>query len=391
MENKDDLLPHNRNYFLLGGCLTFIFTLVILSLVVQNLQRQEAEKPVIQELSVVEDKNNNNNDNNQITRYSQDSDQDGIPNFIEDEAGLDKFKSEYFFCESTNQKCSEPINSTKYIFSILVDASTSMNLPAEKEISKIDLLKTDLTTFTDSNELNRDYINSSIRSFGNTGQRGNLPDSQSCVSSFKITDFGEEILDTTFDSYVANGKSPLIFALEQAEKDFTDPNAQKIIILITDGVDECNPSSLKNAFSGILSRGIVKKINTVSFYTPSYEEGILKDATESNSGYFIRASTITNTLQNIIVDNVTKNSCLYTDQQKLNRCISGNFDKALNVLNSKINSQTSQAESRKIREINSEINFGIQKYTSTQNNEIINSGKEFIKFEIPRNKRSRSR
>lgn len=389
MENRDDLLPHNRNYYILGGCLTFIFTLGIISLVVSNLQKQEAEKPVFQDINIVQE--SNNNDKNNLAQYSQDSDQDGIPNFIEDEAGLDKFKSEYFYCESVNQKCSDPITTKKFFISILVDASTSMNFPAEENTSKIDLLKEELTTFTDSNELNNYFITSSIRSFGNTGQRGNLPDSQSCVSSLKVTDFGDEITDTTFNSYVANGKSPLIFALEQAEKDFTDPNAQNIIILITDGVDECNPSSLKNAFNGILGRGTVKKINTISYFTPSYEEGILKDATESNSGYFVRASSISKTLQNIAVDNVTKNWCLYTDQQKLNQCISNNFDKAQTVLNSKINSQTTQAEASKIREVNSAINFGIQNYTSTQNNEIIQLGVESIKFEIPQDRRNRRR
>ena len=382
MENKEDLLPYNRNYYLLGGCLTFIFTLIILSIVLQNLQRKEEEKPIFQDISIVQDQNNNNA--GILSQYNQDSDQDKIPNFIEDEAGLDKFKSEYFFCESTNQKCNDPITSKKYYFSILVDASTSMNFPAEKEKSKIDVLKKDLTKFIDSNELNNFYITSSIRVFGNTGQRGNIPDSESCVSSLKLLDFNQTIQNNTFNSYVANGKSPLIFAIEQAEKDFTDPNAQNIIILITDGTDECNPSSLKGAFNGVISRGIVKKINTISFLSPSFEEGILKDATESNSGYFIRASTAFETVQNIVVDSVTKSWCLYTDQQKINQCISNNFDKAQNTLNSKINAQTTQAEASKIREINSAINFGIQNYNVNVNNDIINRGKTLIKFEEPK-------
>lgn len=384
MENKDDLLPHNRNYFLLGGCLTFIFTLVILSLVVQNLQRQEAEKPVIQELSVVEDKNNNNNENNQITRYSQDSDQDGIPNFIEDEAGLNKFESEIYSCEKKTQKCSDPITQKKFYVSFLLDASTSMNLPALEDQSKLENVRQEIIEFMELNELNKNYIVTSIRSFGNTGQRGNIPDSESCVSTLKLSNFEETISPNMFNRYVANGKSPVIFALEQAEMDFTDPNAQNIIFLITDGVDECNPSSLKNAVSGILGRGVVRKINAISVFSSSYNEGIIKDAIESNSGTFQRTSSISESIRSSLTDNIIKNWCAFENQQEINQCIISNYEKALNTMNSKINYQTDQKESSKIREINSSINLTIQNYTTSNNNTIISKGKSLIKFDIKR-------
>jgi len=53
MENREDLLPYNRNYYILGGCLTLIFTFIIISLVLQNLQKTEEQKPIIQDISIV--------------------------------------------------------------------------------------------------------------------------------------------------------------------------------------------------------------------------------------------------------------------------------------------------------------------------------------------------
>lgn len=378
MDNRDDLLPYNRNYYLLGGCLTFIFTLFVISFVVQNLQRRAAEKPVFQEISIVRDENEQSG--NKLLLYSQDSDSDGIPNFIEDEIGLDKFESEFFSCEKKIQKCNEPITQNKFYISFLIDASTSMSLPAVRDQSKLEIIKENLIEFIDLNKLNTNYITTSIRSFGNTGQRGSIPDSESCVSTLKLSSFDELISPSTFNGYVANGKSPVIFALEQAEKDFIDPNAQNIIFLITDGLDECNPSSLKNAVSGILGRGVVKKINTISVFSSSYDEGIIKDAIESNSGTFQRTTAISDSIRSNLTDNIIKNWCVFKDQQNINRCVESNFDKAKDAMNSKINSQTDQKESSRIREINSSLNLSKQNYTTLNNNRIIDQGRSLIKF-----------
>jgi hypothetical protein len=388
MDNKEDLLPYNRNYYLLGGCLTFIFTLIILSFVVQNLQRKEEEKPIFQSISVVQDQSNNITVN--LSQYNQDSDQDGIPNFIEDEAGLEKYESEYLTCESKNQKCNSEVKSEKYYVSVVLDGSTSMGIIAEQNTSKIQKVKEELTDFILGNIPNNDFIITSLRSSGNSGQRGNIADSESCVSSLKLKGFDENIDEKYkrgnrkfleyFDSYVANGKSPIIFTLEQAEKDFINPNAQNIIVLITDNQDDCNPSSLKNAFSGILSRGVVKKINTISILSSSFDEGVLKDATESNFGKFTTSLEINSSIKSMIRDTIIENWCLYKDQQKINQCVKESYEKAQNTLNSKVNSQTSQQEAGKIREINSIINLGVQNYTSSQIEEVVKLGRDTIDF-----------
>ncbi len=82
----------------------------------------------------------------------------------------------------------------------------------------------------------------------------------------------------------AKGKTPLAYALQQAEKDF-DKNipGQKVIILVTDGIESCNGNPCATA-TYLNQRGIVDKIHVIGLgMKPSHFHALKCIASPSGS------------------------------------------------------------------------------------------------------------
>jgi len=364
MYQQEDLLPSNRNYSLFIGCFTFLFTVAIVLIVIENLNN---ESPANGGISFVPEQTKPQAD---LTKYNQDSDRDLIPNFIEDEAILNTYLAESSYCEQSNPQCNEnPLNSEFYI-SIILDGSTSMNIPATREFTKNQLVKNSVSEFI-KNQIKEPFVKTQLISFGNKGSVSFIADNESCVSNVTFKNFNQiplndDIVPQILNNYVANGKSPIIYSLEQAEKSFPDKGGNNLVIIITDGIDDCGVD-INTGIKGVLNRGVVKKVNIISLFSPQDEENKLREAVESNGGKFTNSAEILKTLEDWKNDFVYTNWCKYKGFNQVFQCMNKNYQAAFSQLDNQINLSTPDNEQNKIREIKSSIDLLIQNYRNSQN------------------------
>lgn len=364
MYQQDDLLPYNRNYTILIGCFTILFTILIAIVTFNAIRNQQVEAP--KGNTVVEDIRQRTAD---LTKYNQDSDKDLIPNFAEEEAILNTYISEITYCEQSNPVCSKNPFEKEVYLSVLLDSSTSTNIPATGDQSKLELIKNRVSSLI-SRTTEKKYIKTQIVGFGNKGSTDFIADNESCVSNLTFKDFNQEpkessVIPLILNNYISNGKSPIGYTLEQIEKSFPNRNGDNIVVLITDGNDDCGVD-LKNTFRGILSRGVIKKIHVISIFSPQDEKEKLKDAAESNGGKFTENLEIDNFILSWVDDYLFDTWCRQSDLSKVYQCLDRNYNSAIQVLDKQIESETPLNEINKIGEIKSSINFFIQNYINQE-------------------------
>lgn len=368
MYDKEDLLPSNRNYLFFIGCFTIIFTLIVVIVLINSSKKPEIINNIVKKNEVTSPKAD-------LTKYNQDSDNDLIPNFVEDEAVLNTYVSEKNYCEGSNPSCRENPFITPTYITILIDSSTSMNIPARENLSKINLIKQDLQNYL-IDSIKEPFVKTQIIGFGNKGNLNFIADNESCVANLKFKDFNQNLKDQessnlVFKNLVPNGKSPISFSLEQAEKSFPEKNGNNLVIIITDGIDDCGVE-LVSAFKGVLDRKIVKKINVLSLFTSNDDNQKLKEATERNGGRFTTSEQIYSAITGWKKDFMLTNWCKFQNQNVINNCLNKNYNLAFETLNNQVTSQTPTNETSKIREIKSSIELFLQNYKNSKNNEILN-------------------
>ena len=339
--NQEDLLPVNRNYILIGGCAVLIFTTIVAGLLISSLNKKDDQQQT--NISVSQ---GNTSPVADLTKYDQDSDLDKIPNFIEEEAITNTYIAETDYCQKKFPSCSNsPIEEPAYV-SIIINASTSMNIPATDSRQKYELVKDEL--FANFRDLSKKkYVISEIRSFGNKGNLSGIANSESCVSNLVLKGYSyqfseqsyDEELKNIFDKYVPNGKSPLVYTLEQAERNFPDPKGNNLVQVITDSLDDCN-GDLKTAVKAILDRGIIKRIDLISLYSNQDTANILKDAIESNGGTYSASSNINTTLNQNFDNFIYNQWCKVKNYNNIYSCVDENYSKAIKALQNKLTVNT---------------------------------------------------
>ncbi len=372
MYNQEDLLPVNRNYYILGGCAVLIFTVVIAGIVFTTLPNQQNQFD--SNINVAKE---NTAPSADLSKYNQDSDLDRIPNFVEQEAILNTYIAETDYCQKKFPTCSNsPIEKPTYV-SILISASTSMNIPAVDSKLKYQLVKEQLSTNLNSNTA-KPYIKIEVRSFGNKGNLSNIANNESCVANLTIKKFDETIperdnsdyVGNLFKSYVPNGKSPLVYTIEQAEKGFPDPTANNLIQIITDGVDDCN-GDLKSALAAVTTRGIVKRVDLISLFANQDTSNILKEATEVNGGKYSASSNINETLNQNFNSFIYERWCKAQAFNNVYQCVNDNYSKAIKFMNENLSVQTPKNEVEKIKEIQGSINIIIQNFRTNNDKKLL--------------------
>lgn len=371
MYNQEDLLPVNRNYYILGGCAVLIFTVIIAGIVFTTLPNQKNQ--LDSNINVAKE---NTAPSADLSKYNQDSDLDKIPNFVEQETILNTYIAETDYCQKKYPTCANsPIEKPIYA-SILINASTSMNIPAVNSKLKYQLIKEQLATNLTSN-IAKPYIKTEIRSFGNKGSLSNIANNESCVANLTIKKFDEvvperdnaEYVGNLFKSYVPNGKSPLVYTIEQAEKGFPDPTANNLIQIITDGVDDCN-GDLKSALAAVKARGIVKRVDLISLFANQDTSNILKEAAEVNGGKYSASSNIDETLNQNFNSFIYERWCKAQAFNNVYQCVNENYSKAIKFMNDNLSVQTPKNEVEKIKEIQGSINIIIQNFRTNNDKKL---------------------
>ncbi len=357
MYTQDDLQPINRNYIIFGILGVVIFTGIIFGIL--NNSQQSAPKPI----TATQPQNNTNFSNgnqSNLNKYDEDSDGDKIPNFMEESLGLNLYSSEITECERSSITCQEsPLNSVHNI-NIILDASTSMNIIG-KELTKIEEVKRGVR-FEVFNEFSLPFYRTSIYSFGNRGTAGNIPDNESCVSILRHKNLVTPVTDSNISgsqflkNYLPNGKSPLAYSLDQVSKTL-NKNEKNLIILITDGMDDCN-GDVKRVITEIKKSGLALKIDVATYFSNEDANIYLREAVESNNGYFSQNPVIADfvifSARNFIKDNWCKNQGL----QKLKNCMDSKYKTANSYLNDQKNNRNlGEDEKIKISNTQSVMSF----------------------------------
>ena len=125
---------------------------------------------------------------------------------------------------------------TRILF--IVDCSKSMNFKWQSN-TKIKIVQTIITNIIDS--LNgRDNVELALRTFGNNED----VTSETCSDSYLDIPFSKnnmEPMKSKLKALIPKGTTPLAYSLSRCEEDFPDcDNCRNIVILITDGMDDCN-------------------------------------------------------------------------------------------------------------------------------------------------------
>jgi len=357
MYSQDDLQPVNRNYIIIGIVALIIFTFTIGGIL---YKKEEPKKPITSTQpnnSVVDNGNQAN-----LAKYDEDSDGDKIPNFLEEYLGLNIYSSEINECQKSVNICQEsPLNS-KYNISIILDASTSMKIVGNKE-PKINEIRNSVKEAL-SNDLKKDYYKSSVYSFGNKGNIDNIPDNESCVSILRhkssTTIFTEEDFKTKFlNQYVPNGKSPIAFTLDQVGKTL-NKNEKNMIVLITDGMDDCN-GDVKRVITELKNSGTVNKSYVATYYSNEDANIYMKEAFESTNGYFAQNPNIKDFLVFSSKNFIKEQWCKTSDLNKLKTCIDNKYKTALSYLNDQKNNRNlGEDEKVKIANTQSVMSYFIE-------------------------------
>jgi len=372
MYNQEDLLPVNRNYYILGGCAVLIFTVVVAGIVFTTLPNQQNQFD-----SNINVARENTAPFADLSKYNQDSDLDKIPNFVEQETILNTYIAETDYCQKKFPTCSNsPVEKPTYV-SILINASTSMNIPAVDSKLKYQLIKEQLTTNLNTNTA-KPYIKTEVRSFGNKGSLSNIANNESCVANLTIKKFDElvperdntDYIGNLFKPYVPNGKSPLVYTIEQAEKGFPDPTANNLIQVITDGVDDCN-GDLKSALAAVKARGIVKRVDLVSLFANQDTSNILKEAVEVNGGKYSASANINETINQNLNAFIYERWCKAQAFNNVYQCVNENYSKAIKFMNENLSIQTPKNEVEKIKEIQGSINIIIQNFRTINDKKLL--------------------
>jgi Ca-activated chloride channel family protein len=125
---------------------------------------------------------------------------------------------------------------TKILF--IVDCSQSMKFKWQSD-TKIKITQTLLSNIADSLK-NREDVELALRTFGSNENENK----ETCSDSFLDVPFAKnnfEVFKSKLKAMLPKGSTPLAYSLGRAEEDFPDcDNCRNIVILITDGLDDCN-------------------------------------------------------------------------------------------------------------------------------------------------------
>lgn len=163
-----------------------------------------------------------------------------------------------FLLATSMQAIAQPVNEqydrTRILF--LLDASGSMMGDWDKNV-KMEVAKNILAEMVDSLALFKD-VELGLRVYGHTTHRGK----QNCEDTrleVPFRDGNEGEIVETLERIKPKGTTPIAYSLTQAARDFPkDGRSKNIIILITDGIEECDgdPCAVSQALQ---KRGVILK------------------------------------------------------------------------------------------------------------------------------------
>jgi len=207
------------------------------------------------------------------------------------------------------QKKEEPINRILFIF----DASQSM-LGRWQSGRKIDIAKNLLINMVDSLR-NFKNLEIGLRVYGH--QKGYPPkdcDDTKLEINFLPSNLAADMMKAKLNMIRSSGTTPIALSLEEGAKDFPSTNARNIVILITDGKEECgmDPCAVSRLYQrkGIILKPFVIGVGLDDSWKNTFDcVGRFFDASKE--------SDFTNIL-NIVISHIIDNTSVQVDLLDIN-------------------------------------------------------------------------
>lgn len=127
------------------------------------------------------------------------------------------------------------------------------------------------------------------------GHRKNYREIGSCTDSELLLPFAtldRERLINRVNALMPKGKTPIAYSLRQVTKDFAGVSGQKVVILVTDGEEECGGNPIEAA-AKLANTGLnVIKVHVVGFaLSDERAKEIMKQVAEATEGRFLDAQS----------------------------------------------------------------------------------------------------
>lgn len=239
-----------------------------------------------------------------LSRYSEDPDDDKVPSFVEVKAGLDPNTSEIEACFAN--RCNVPsiqeVNRRPRNVMIILDSSGSM---AEKAggITKMESAKLAITEYLKkSDTLPLTQVGLAI--YGHKGSNREADKQVSCGSAEVLSPLGE-LKAATAGAVLAGvgpvGWTPIGLGLRTAQENFVTDKEDKEkagkeeaineVVVISDGVETCDTNPV--AVAKELDESTEKiTVHVIGFAVDSGESGELRKIAEAGGGTYATAPTI---------------------------------------------------------------------------------------------------
>jgi Mg-chelatase subunit ChlD len=146
-------------------------------------------------------------------------------------------------------------------FELILDASGSMRTPVSDRRTRMQAAKQALKDVI--NEVPPE-VEVALRTFGHRVREGDDGDCQDTELLVPFAKRQNEQLKQSIDRVVALGTTPIAYTLQQAVNDLAKVEQDGLIILVTDGEEECHPD-LEAAVEELKSIGINFRLNVIGF------------------------------------------------------------------------------------------------------------------------------
>ena len=169
---------------------------------------------------------------------------------------------------------------------IVVDASASM-WGQIGGVSKMEIAKTILEDV--SYRLPED-LDLALRAYGNTSDRKK----NDCADSNLLVPFRDgnrEFIRQAIAGLRPTGQTPIAYALNQAARDFGELDSDRVVVLVSDGIESCGGDPVQAA-RGLRDQGIVVHVIGFGFANTADEDvASLTAIAAASGGRFVTAST----------------------------------------------------------------------------------------------------
>ncbi len=169
---------------------------------------------------------------------------------------------------------------------IVVDASGSM-WGQINGVSKMEIAK---TTLEELSYWLPDDVDLALRAYGSTSDRKQ----NNCADSSLLVPFGErnrEYVRYAIAGLTPTGQTPIAYALNQAARDFESIRSDRVIVMVTDGLESCGGDPVTAAYA-LRQQGVTVHLIGFGFGTGAEEDAAsLRAIANASGGRYVTAST----------------------------------------------------------------------------------------------------